>query len=450
MIDVEGPGLAAATRLTFLRPYVLIGRDDRADLVFDHDAVSRRHAFLQVVEGRLFFVDLESRTGTLVDGVSAEAGWCEAGQALAVGPYTLRPVPLGDGAGWAPPPADPPRPNPLLARSSEGHDLPKVALEFQSRSSGHSIWRMNPLLALVGSSARCKVRLLDTNVSKLHCALVRTADGLWVVDLLGRGGITVNGASIRCARLNANDLLGLGQVTVRTSFEAAGADGSAVPIPWQPPTPTTPSFTRPAPAWSPPVPSEPLMPQSFPTNLPATFDPAGPAGALSQNEPALSLLLGHFGQMQQQMLDQFQQTMMMMVQMFGGMHREQMGLMREELDRLRELNSEMASIKAELAARPAGGFAPPKSQGASAIPMPPPGGPYHFGTGNRIVPNGHHPSPGSSSDDPPPAAPQAEAVPPLEPAADVHDWLNERLTAITTEQQNRWQRVMGMIRGGEK
>src|SRR5262249_4734937 len=160
----------------------VIGRDDRADLVLDHDAVSRRHTYLQVIDGRVFFVDLDSRTGTAVEGASAaESGWVEPGQAVTIGPFTVRPVlTLAGGWPWARPEPDPARPfapgepvpNPLLARSSKtpAGNLPRVSLEFQSRAAGHSVWRMNPVMALVGRSARCKVRLLDSNVSNFHCA----------------------------------------------------------------------------------------------------------------------------------------------------------------------------------------------------------------------------------------------------------------------------------------
>ncbi|MGE3821431.1 MAG: hypothetical protein AB7I30_18635, partial [Isosphaeraceae bacterium] len=162
--------------------------------------------------------------------------------------------------------------------------------------------------------------------------------------------------------------------------------------------------------------------------------------------PALAMLLGHFGQMQQQMLDQFQQSMFMMLQMFSGMHREQMGLMREELERLRELSEEMATIKAEIA----------KRQTRAQPPLPPAGGFTKPVNGKHATP-GHdpnpHPSPAKTaspnqSQPPPPQRDEdAAAAPSLEPSADVHDWLNDRLTAITAEQQNRWQKLMGILRG---
>ena len=72
-----------------------------------------------------------------------------------------------------------------------------MALEFQSRAAGYSVWRMSQLLALMGKASRCKVRLFDPLVSRLHCTLVRTRGGLWVVDLLSRGGITINGLPVQ-------------------------------------------------------------------------------------------------------------------------------------------------------------------------------------------------------------------------------------------------------------
>ena len=68
-------------------------------------------------------------------------------------------------------------------------------------------------------------------------------------------------------------------------------------------------------------------------------------------ETLLVPLMNQFGQMQQQMLDQFQQAISMIVQMFGTLHRDQMATIREELDQLRDLTREFHAIKLELAAR---------------------------------------------------------------------------------------------------
>jgi pSer/pThr/pTyr-binding forkhead associated (FHA) protein len=495
-LEIEGPGFPVPDRRVFAQPFVLIGRDERADLLLDHDAVSRRHTYLQVVEGRLFFIDLDSRIGTSAGEVQAESGWIDPGQPVAVGPFTVRQVPF-PGVVLTPPP-----PSPLLARSAAGPaGLPHVALEFQSRAAGYSVWRMSQVLALVGKSSRCKVRLFDSLVSRLHCALVRTPQGLWAVDLLGRGGIAINGVSTRSGALGPGDSLSLGQVVVRASFDdPAARAGTAVPVVWsghnQPGAWGSRGGTghgqEPGPASATPFLPAPVAPPFLGTPGRFVSEPAGGAD-LARQEPALELLLSHFGQMQQQMMDQFQQSMMMMLQMFGGMHRDQMGLVKEELDRLRELNGEIVAIKAELAQRalpvPVPASVPPPvaltaGPGPAAAPPPvaPEGGfaqPVHGGrpaAGGGVPPGPAVGSPeGQASVRPalrpvqapgfaaanananagatppplPPAAPppRAAVVPPGDLGADVHEWLNERLNAITTEQQNRWQKIMTMLRG---
>ncbi len=474
VLEIEGPGHYGIERRSYPQPFVIIGRDERADLLLDHDLVSRRHAYLQVIDGRLFFVDLDSRSGTFYAGNAAESGWLSPGDALTIGPYTLRvqvPDPNDDpDSGFefrANPIGQEGMPlNPLLARSSETVNLPRVSLEFQSRTAGHSVWRMSQVLALVGSSPRCKVRLLDSNVSKLHCALLRTTRGLWVIDLLGRGGITVSGATVRFASLAGDDVLGLGQVVVRPNFTDSHTQGrspSGATGVWNttPPGAGLPA-TTPRP-WGPPASQSP--------SAPAYLTPARPPGVteLAGSDPGMSLLLNHFGTMQQQMLDQFQSSMMMMLQMFNTMHKDQMGLVREELDRLRELGDEVQQIKAQMA------VAPPQQPQAPTPPQaiapwqgnvwPPPQRP-------APPPNGPHPKPdhprgvnGSAPGTPNPFAARPQAWPPnaaspsvpsqgppKPPAEDdgvVHDWLNDRLAAITAEQQTRFQKIMGILKSNK-
>ena len=57
------------------QPCAVIGRDPRADVVLDHAQVSRRHVYIQVVDGEAFWIDLESRTGTRSIGESQKSGW---------------------------------------------------------------------------------------------------------------------------------------------------------------------------------------------------------------------------------------------------------------------------------------------------------------------------------------------------------------------------------------
>jgi hypothetical protein len=83
----------------------------------------------------------------------------------------------------------------------------------------------------------------------------------------------------------------------------------------------------------------------------ATFPSSLKLAPSESAESMLVPLVNHFGDIQQQMFDQFQQAMAMMLQMFGTMHREQMEVIRGELDRLHDLTEEFHLLKNELANR---------------------------------------------------------------------------------------------------
>ena len=89
----------------FERPAVLVGRDPRADLVLGHPLVGLRHAYLQLVEGRLFATDLGSREGLHWGGVPRRSGWIDRSRPLQVGVTTIRVVEggrAGDGGPGGP------------------------------------------------------------------------------------------------------------------------------------------------------------------------------------------------------------------------------------------------------------------------------------------------------------------------------------------------------------
>ena len=76
----------------FERPTVLVGRNPRADLVLGHPLVGLGHAYLQLVEGRLFAIDLGSREGLHWGGVPRRGGWIDRSRPLQVGVTTIRVV----------------------------------------------------------------------------------------------------------------------------------------------------------------------------------------------------------------------------------------------------------------------------------------------------------------------------------------------------------------------
>ena len=355
------------------QPFAIVGRDPRADVVLDHPQVSRRHVYLQVIEGQPFWVDLESRTGTRGDRASQRFGWLTGGEPLSIGPYSVRRF-IGGGNEKGAEHDEVPRDAPLVARTYNRVSLPDVALEFLNGPSQSMSRPVHRVMSLIGSTSGCKFRLTDPSVSRFHACLLRTSAGLWVVDLLGQSGVFANEEQVRFGRLVDGDLLRIGRYKIRVRCRPL-RDGLR---------PRTADYDRPAvfnglphrkrassglesPDWS--TTSMPLLPRSATDNaaqfsVPIQSDSSalkselmrlGPTipGTLTQvdsTESVLVPLVNQFGMMQQQMFDQFQQAIAMMVQMFGEMHRDQMKVIREELDRLHELTDELNALRTELAA----------------------------------------------------------------------------------------------------
>ena len=72
---------------------------------------------------------------------------------------------------------------------------------------------------MVGSSEDCQLVLNDESVSRQHAALVPTPLGVWVVDLLAREGVQVNGERVRWAWLADGDSLRIGRLAFTLRYE---------------------------------------------------------------------------------------------------------------------------------------------------------------------------------------------------------------------------------------
>jgi pSer/pThr/pTyr-binding forkhead associated (FHA) protein len=385
---------------TFRQPFLVVGRRADSDLLLDHWQVSRRHAYLQMIEGRYFCVDLGSRTGTHGGDATERFGWLERGRAIQIGPFTVRPE-------W-------PEPAPGGASPTPG-----VTWELPGRAIGQSIWRMDHHLVLVGRSPACRVRIVQPDVSKFHCSLVLTPTGVWAVDLLGQNGIFINEEPVRYGRLEDGDELRIGRHVLRPRYDAE-------PPPLVPDRPAAPSATGGELATIVPSPAAPMLGRPIPPWPSAGRELAGfgegPGGFA---DPIVGTLVHQFGLMQQQMFDQFHQTMMMMFEGFAALHREQAGTLREEFDQVRQLSREIETLRAETARLAESARAPER-------PRPAPPARAEAGPLAGLIP--------------PAADPNRRATPPpVDPEVDIHAQLCLRLASIQSERQNRWQKILGMM-----
>ena len=140
-------------------------------------------------------------------------------------------------------------------------------------------------------------------------------------------------------------------------------------------------------------------------------------------EALLMPLVSQFSEMQQQMFEQFQQTLLMMAQMFGNLQREQMTLIRQELEQIQELTRQLHTLQSEGAARAAMPLPATPQAGAPSSPMP------------------------GRSSKPAASAAKSDTLSPKFCDPNVHVWLSQRLSALQQERQNRWQKVLSLVTG---
>jgi predicted component of type VI protein secretion system len=426
-------------RKSFALPFLVIGRHANADLVLADARVGNRHAYLQMINGRLRCIDLDSRTGIAWEDGDRRAGWLTATRRVRVGPFWIRDLTGGadgkeDEVNW---------PDPREAAPADHKALPEVTLEFANASPRPFLWQVNRVLTLVGRSPSCKVQLDCPSVCKFHCSLLRTAQGLLVADLLG--GVSVNGRRVRWARLADRDRLRVGNYLVRVHYDSLPRAGvSAVELP------------------------EPNPSRLVPRDRPAPYAAVLPAD-IQLADPSLAPLVSQFAQMQHHMLEQFQQTMLAVVQTFGKLHRDQLALVRQELDRLHELTGELNALRNELTADPPAGrlFADDKDQPAGGqLPaafefdragqaeekdpgQPPPTPEARPGP---AYPAWGHPASSPTRSEGEPVSQEnggqeaSPARPPRPRTADVHTWLQERFDALQRERQSSWQRILTFLR----
>ncbi len=283
-------------------PFVFVGRSPAAGIRLDDPSVSQCHAYLQVIEGELFCIDVGSRTGVVWDDGSQGRGWVSAEQTLQIGIFDLcveAPV------------CSPPFHSVDEQQEHDSTHVPVLSLaSVEIRSTTHTANGVHSLdrpITLLGRNPSCELRLLDESIAYFQCALVNTSDGLWFVDTMSRKGAVLNGRSTRFARLRDGDLLEFGRVTLVCRI---GAHSHASQIALREPT-------------------------SIPTGIDTV---AAISGKVAEAVAGAFVPVG-------EMLNQFQQCFVSMAQMFTSMQQEHAKVVSEQIRQIQELAGEVRELR---------------------------------------------------------------------------------------------------------
>ena len=238
-------GLAGRVRDVDMDELVL-GRDPQAaQVVFpaEDGTVSRRHALLRVEDGRLFLRDLDSSTGTFVDGHDVEEAELADGEVFALGADGPRlRVELAEGGTLVLDPASlPARPASAPPASAPepvavGPDS-RLRLTFVSGTrAGSSVELAGAVLRIGRAEGSAVWTPADRIVSAQHAKIVRLDSGYVLIDLESRNGTYLGGHRIERSPLRHGDVVGLGpggpefKVEILAPARAA-ASGATVVIP---------------------------------------------------------------------------------------------------------------------------------------------------------------------------------------------------------------------------
>lgn len=228
VFSVEGPRLPDEFQPPLDRPFAIVGRSETASVILPDRTVSLRHLYLQQINGRIFVCDLQSANGTRIRGKKITDGWWQPGDILSIGPYDLahrsQPTDTGD---------LPPSPTEFRPRD-QNHpfykSMPEAALELvdkRNKGSASHLWPINRVVTLLGRDSRCRISCEDESVSNVHCVFVLTPSGLWVIDLLSRNGVYVNGNRVDCALLTDGFEIQIGRYKLRSRI--GSSSGSSRP-----------------------------------------------------------------------------------------------------------------------------------------------------------------------------------------------------------------------------
>jgi pSer/pThr/pTyr-binding forkhead associated (FHA) protein len=466
VLKCEEPGRSVATSAdrVFDTPFVLVGRHPRSDLILDNAQISRRHAFLQAVAGGIHVLDLQSRTKVYWEGEEAPRpqGWLDHGRFIQVGPYRIRRAVCSLGEDQI---AEQIVTSPALDGERKAVDLvSRASLELPFRMGmGPSLWPLDELVVLVGRSEACQFVLSDESVSRFHAALVSTPMGVWVVDLLAREGVHVNGERIRWAWLADGDSFRMGSFSFILRYESPPDQISRRDVPLEAGAsavlpPGTELAVR---AAKPAIEQKALTVRSDArstvslkvTGFAETVQPAQLVPSAGGTwDPSIPFPPNPMAMWQQQMqlMESFHNDMILMVQMFVAMHREHLASVRHELDMVQRLTRELSDLQGKVTQSPeskdAGIERPSRESGSDravsrrkkdARVLPDQPVDRKMRTGQPVV-GGKVPSDKGS------AVPES-AKPSAHGSGQIHAGLTERIAQLQRERQGYWQRILSTI-----
>lgn len=327
-LEVEASGQARSTRYCLRQPFAIVGRHPASDVYLDVDGIRPRHVYFQAIEGRMACINV-SQTGTIKTSEKEvdDFCWLKPNEAVEFGNRSIKLVQEETDLVQRQDIIDP-----MAAGSAWEIFGPRITLEITNDEADgvKKTWLVDRLLTLVGRTPRCAIQLNDEFVSNVHCSLVLTSTGLWVVDLLGRGGVIINEQPVRVGQLGLEDELRLGPFRIRLQEMPVAIN---IPMEEKAFRPLTPAGEFLVPA----------MGETGSHHQIRMYHTPWPDDL--QNADVLEELMEKLQDMQGPMFLQYQHVITRMIETFDQLNPKQQEAVKSELDRLRQLSEEVESME---------------------------------------------------------------------------------------------------------
>jgi hypothetical protein len=445
-LEILERGQSQGYRRTFAQPCLLIGSDDRNDLCIKGSGMRPHHAYLQVIGGQVFCVKLAKDRRKRREQRAHQFGWLFPGKSVRINGLSLRLVPD---------PGLPQRfpevlPNPLK-RVGSASELARQAvyLEFMGSAKKPILWRMSRMLTLVGRAPACKIRLADERCADFQCALLYTPRGVWIVDLLGLGGVLLDGKPLRWALIQHGNRFQIGSFSLALQHQSTG--GSVFDLEAVDSQQDLPTFTRKL-STSSVLPPTALLPWPEREQYAELAIAAMRAGSVALHTALSHSVAQQLDHLKQELLDQFQTVMAGIAQALFAHHQERMRLVQQELDQVHQLTKELQKLREDMQAQL---HPSPEVDGVgnkaiatlstAAARLPADSGPADQEAGSGIA-GSFTPAGGSGANhamtQPPGGAASTESN-----GGDLQVQILERLVALHRRRQGRLRRILNLITG---
>ena len=397
MFRVAGTAVEPDRLIKPRRPFAIVGRVADNDIVVDDRAVSARHVYLHLDHRGVYAVDLVTRTGMRINGVSQVVGWLRPGDWIEVAGRKIELVRIRYNGNIA----EPPRCDDDLLADTGLVDLPGLTLE--PRRSVDSPWVLGSELVFLGWSASCGIQIKDSAVARTHCAIVRAPRGAYLVDLCGKQTWVEDRPVVGATPLNEGELITLGstQFTVRVE---APADFTPISHRTQVTQNTQLANITNLPA--------PIIESR---NLVPTFGAGTDLASPDAQTAFIAWMMGAIQGGQGELLRRQGEFQVSITQMLQQIQRDQASLLTAQLERIESIDNELASLRAEIERRNAG----------PTRPAPPDVAPLRI------------------------ARPDPQSNPSPESKASTN-WLLNRVNQLEDENKSAWKDLLGRLSQAKK